>query len=542
MEGVSTWHDLPGAANALDHAAGEPRGPARPGGEAAAARTRAAAAAADAGADGELRLEGHGLTECPGLEVGAQRRGRGLHGVEGGAGCGSRRVNAPAQPAANPHAPPRQGASPRVLSLRRNALAAAPALGPGAAARLAVLDISRNRVADLGPAAACAGLRALLAGRNLIADLSPLRVGEPPRDRLQGDAAGKQGRRTPPWAGWTGPPERPPRATPQGLSRLELLDISHNRVASLDGVLSLRRLAMLRAGGNPVAALPCLTGLTALTELSLDSCPLESLTCGGTSLLSPADAGGGCCSLPAGLRRLGLRRCALPAAAALAPLAVGTPGLAHLAVEGNPFTRPGALAPGEGHRPVALQHCPLALRALDGDAVTPEERVLMLVAARRREARRLRGQGGALQVAPGGSNCTASAAGGEGGRPTADAAAASAAAAAAEQMPATGEDAGANSLLDSAEAGAPLEALLGTSVAEVASKTAQQRPPPRQLGAAAAVAEGRPAAPTETQRGSLTASPWERPWDYEAIGRAELEEEYLRAGGLAPGLRWVWGC
>lgn len=183
----------------------------------------------------------------------------------------------------------------------------------------------------------------------------------------------------------------------QSLRRLELLDVAHNRITTLDGIQDLISLQALRASHNHVDRLPCLTRLTACTEISLGSCRVTSLLTsspmtndtsddhGDTGLAlaaqlpDPREVQRGAAlptspqevqraALPASLRRLSLARCMLPSTAACAPLRALT-RLESLVLEGNPFTRPERLAPGQTHRLAALQHCPVSLRTLDLEQV-----------------------------------------------------------------------------------------------------------------------------------------------------------------------------
>lgn len=192
----------------------------------------------------------------------------------------------------------------------------------------------------------------------------------------------------------------------QNLVQLELLDVAHNDLTTLAGLEPLSRLHVLRAGHNRVARLPCMTALTRLTELSLSSCPLTSLqaaaapcfvracgaagnaACGGSGgddgdAMAGGGGGGPCqahapqaCALPTSLRRLSLARCALPAAAACAPLR-GLCALEGLALDGNDFTQAARQAPGESYRRAALAHCPLSLRTLDMEPVRSARLTLM---------------------------------------------------------------------------------------------------------------------------------------------------------------------
>jgi hypothetical protein len=408
----------------------------------------------------------------------------------------------------------------------------------------------------------------------------------------------------------------------QGLSQLELLDVAHNSLTSLAGALPLCALAILHACGNPVAALPCMTGLTSLSKLSLDGCPIDSLSCkqpAATGAAATTGGGGGglrsssalaaasettgvasrCCALPASLRRLSLRGCALPTPSSLAPLCVCLPSLGCLSVEGNPFTRPERLAPGQSHRPPALEQCPVALRALDGAPVTPEERVAMLLAARRRELQRLRRPCDGLEVAAnlrgsrcgvadgpapnlGGGNTSDNGVLGElsAGRPlpapegmpacSSQTQARQAGqecirteSAPAIRQPSSGAGISWHGSSNGFQPGAICESDLPAGVAQRLSELQIKEACGVETGAARGSASRMQQEPLCTAKGVAnanevptaaagggagnnggagrehTASPWECPWDFAPIDQDELEDKYLVSKAVALASRWV---
>ena len=114
-----------------------------------------------------------------------------------------------------------------------------------------VLDLGGNRVVDLWPLTAMAGIEVLDLRDNAVADLSPL-AGLPHLRVL--DLSGNQVADISPLA---------------GLTSLRRLDLSGNRVTDLRPLSELRRLEVLLLDGNRVADLAPLWGLPELAHLGL---------------------------------------------------------------------------------------------------------------------------------------------------------------------------------------------------------------------------------------------------------------------------------
>lgn len=110
-------------------------------------------------------------------------------------------------------------------------------------------------------------------------------------------------------------------ALPQGLTRLQELDIHSNHISSLSSISTLASLQSLNAAANQLQELPCLTNLTRLTQLNLRHNLLTQLT--GAAAAAAHSSNSGDCSnsrnssssdnlLPKSLRRLSLACNQLP--------------------------------------------------------------------------------------------------------------------------------------------------------------------------------------------------------------------------------------